>query len=120
MAGRVCMCTHAHSHVWLHDKHTHTAKAWLVPQNRAAWRRAAHVACLLAWCAAWAWRRRSRARMLGRVEACVPAIAIASVCGCALSQAGCRRLVVGAEGNVCSMAHHPVRGVRVRRVTLNQ
>ena len=72
------------------------------------------------WRAACTHWRRLCVRMLGRIGASVPAVASASVCGCALPWAGCRGLVVGAGSSVLSVQRRSACGVRVRRVKLSE
>ena len=55
---------------------------------------AAHVACSLAWRAAWAWRCRLRARVFGHDEALLPARASVSARGNAWLQASVLPLMV--------------------------
>jgi purine-cytosine permease-like protein len=89
-------------------------------KKQVAWCIGACAAALLAWRAACTQWRRLRACLLGRVGACVPAIASAFACSCAwllcnVICAGCALM-----GKAGSIVCHMVRGVRVRWVKLNQ
>ena len=89
-------------------------------KKRVALRIGARVAVLLAWRAACTHWRRLCARLLGRVCACVPAVASAFACSCAwlLCHVICANCA--AESNAGSIVCHMVRGVRVRWVKLSQ
>ena len=84
------------------------------------WRCAERVPPLLAWSAACARWRGLCARVLGRACECLPAVASAIACSCALLVCN---MICANGALMCkagSMLFHMARGVRVRRVRLNQ
>jgi len=107
------MCTHVHSRGGFTASSRGT-------QKHGAWCIGACIAALLAWRVACTQCRGLCARVLDRVCACLPAIAIALACSCAwlVCNVFCAKCALMSKAG--SIVHHTECGMRACWVKLNE